>query len=203
VLGLVVGHFARALPAGLASVIGDERHVRVMAWDLDGSELERVAGWQPSVVVVDERVTEYPLLVRLLSREAPAAVLVMVERAPLLYRAMLADAGLAYVERRATAAAVLDALRVAARDREAGSAGLREARQDLEGQLSSLTAREIEVLHYVSQSLTYREIAARMHLSVATVKTHARRIRVALGVTDKRALRGLVIPNRLLQRQGG
>jgi DNA-binding NarL/FixJ family response regulator len=62
-----------------------------------------------------------------------------------------------------------------------------------------LTAREQEVLQHLSQGLSNKEIAAKMHISDHTVKFHVNAILTKLGVTSRTeavvsaARRGLVI----------
>jgi DNA-binding NarL/FixJ family response regulator len=48
-----------------------------------------------------------------------------------------------------------------------------------------LTPREVEVLRLLAQGLTNREIAARLIVSVGTVKVHVERILAKLGVSDR------------------
>ena len=58
-----------------------------------------------------------------------------------------------------------------------------DARQ--EGQLASLTPREIEVLELVAGGCQNKEIAARLQLSENTVKLHIRNIISKLGVHNR------------------
>ena len=48
-----------------------------------------------------------------------------------------------------------------------------------------LSERELEVLQLIAEGLTNHEIGARLHLSLNTVKTHARNIYNKLGVNNR------------------
>jgi DNA-binding NarL/FixJ family response regulator len=60
-----------------------------------------------------------------------------------------------------------------------------EGELDPEPYLEALTPREREVLTQVAQALSNSEIAATLHLTEATVKTHVGRILAKLGMRDR------------------
>jgi len=51
--------------------------------------------------------------------------------------------------------------------------------------VSLLTQREIEVLRYIAQGLSKKEIAATMHLSTKTVENHSARLMAKLDIHDR------------------
>lgn len=67
----------------------------------------------------------------------------------------------------------------------------------------ALSQREIEVLREVASGHTNAEIAERLHISQATVKTHLLHIYDKLGVTDRAAAVARAYETRILSRHHG
>jgi DNA-binding NarL/FixJ family response regulator len=61
----------------------------------------------------------------------------------------------------------------------------RDSAPAVHGDLAALTPRELEVLRLLAQGLSNAELAGRLHLSEATVKTHVARILAKLGLRDR------------------
>jgi DNA-binding CsgD family transcriptional regulator len=63
-----------------------------------------------------------------------------------------------------------------------------EAPSDVDGVTPQLTPREAEVLAHLAVRAPYGAIAAHLHITVETVRSHARRIRRKYGVSTSREL---------------
>jgi DNA-binding NarL/FixJ family response regulator len=70
-------------------------------------------------------------------------------------------------------------------ERYASAASAASAPPALDGDLSELTPRELEVLQLLARGLSNAELAAELVLSEATVKTHVARILRKLGLRDR------------------
>jgi DNA-binding NarL/FixJ family response regulator len=76
-------------------------------------------------------------------------------------------------------------------------------------ELSALTARELEVFRLLARGLSNAELAGRLHLSEATIKTHVARILAKLQLRDRAQVvvaayeTGLVTPGSLAAERAG
>jgi two-component system response regulator NreC len=57
--------------------------------------------------------------------------------------------------------------------------------QQPHSRISTLTQREREILRYIAQSLSKKEIASKLNLSVKTVETHSSNLMHKLGIHDR------------------
>jgi DNA-binding NarL/FixJ family response regulator len=73
-------------------------------------------------------------------------------------------------------------------DAFSGRSGDVEPPTRIDPELDSLTAREHEVLLLIARGYTYKEIAARLHLSVKTIETHVSSVLRKLQLTNRNEL---------------
>jgi len=65
-------------------------------------------------------------------------------------------------------------------------------------ELDQLTAREQEVMRLIARGYTYREVAARIHLSVKTIETHVSAVLRKLQLSNRHELTAWAADRRLL-----
>jgi len=68
----------------------------------------------------------------------------------------------------------------------------------IDPELDSLTAREHEVLLLIARGYTYKEIAARLHLSVKTIETHVSSVLRKLQLTNRNELTRWAAQRRMI-----
>lgn len=183
---------------GLVTVLGLLPDVEVVGEAADGAQaVEMVARLAPHVVLMDLRM---PVLdgagatARIAAEHPATAVLVLTTYAD---DASIGDALAAgargYVTKDAGRLEVAAAIRAVASGQTTLSAdvgerlvrGLRPAPARSAERFRDLTPRGAEVLDLLAEGLSNREIAGRLYVSVATVKTHINAIFAKLGVSDR------------------
>lgn len=195
------------LRMGFRLVLDDEDDLTVVGEAGDGAEaLRQVAALQPDVVLMDVRMpgtNGIEATQRIVASGSPSRVLILTtfdldEYAFAALRAgasgfLLKDARPAELTDAIRAVATGDAVvspRVTRRMLELFAEELPSAAADAapprdDARLAELTQREREVLLAVAEGLSNAEVAQRLFLSEATVKTHVGRILAKLGVRDR------------------
>jgi DNA-binding NarL/FixJ family response regulator len=185
---------------GFRMVLGAQEDMTVVGEGSNGQEAIELAGrLRPDVVLMDVRM---PVLdgveaTKLITERDLAKVLVMTTFDLDEYAlSALRNGASGFLLKDTPSVQLVTALRVVASgdavvspsvtrrllDRFLGSAGgqLRDA-----SVLDALTDREREVLQLIAQGLSNTEIAGKLFLSEATVKTHVGRVQAKLGLRDR------------------
>lgn len=177
---------------GLAGMLAGQPDFAVVGEAVHGADgVERAIQLRPDVVLMDLRMPgmDGVAAIRALRlRQNPAHVLVLTtydSDADIL--AAIEAGATGYVLKDAPREDLFRAIRAAAR----GETVLAPAvASRLLGRMRSpaeehLSAREIEVLEFVAEGCSNREVGRRLHISEATVKTHLIHIYGKLGVSDR------------------
>ncbi|MGY0005729.1 response regulator [Micromonospora sp. I033] len=187
--------------AGLAMIIDARPDLTVVGEAADGVEAVAVVNrTRPDVVLMDVRMPRQDGIAatrELVSGGNPARVVMLTtfDLDEHVYAALRAGAS-AFLLKDTRPADLAEAVRVVARgeallaptvtrrllDRFADRLPGAPADQ---GRLAALTAREVEVLTLAARALSNAEIAERLFLSTATVKTHVSAVLSKLGLRDR------------------
>ena len=184
---VAVGRFEDLLARGLRGLIEDDPRLELVATDVASAQISTaLRSRAPNVLILDARSLRTPVEVRELTANHPAThLLLLAERPSSVECAQLLAFGAAACLAKATQMRdVLNAIHLASR-------GLQITPRDSYGATQGfglLTPRESDVLAELQQRRSNAQIAADLHISVETVRTHARHIYRKLGVDSRREL---------------
>ncbi len=185
---VALGEFDDLLARGLRGLIEDDPQLELVASDVVAAQLTMVLrARRPSVAILDAGSLRSPAEIRTLTLRHPDThLLLLAERPSGVESAQLLAFGAAACLAKATQSRdVLNAIHLASR-------GLQlTPREGSGGALAGsglLTAREADVLAGLQQRRSNAQIAADLHVSIETVRTHARHIYRKLGVSSRREL---------------
>ena len=182
---------------GLADAIARRAGLALVGEGTDGRiALADIRRLKPDVAVLDVRMPELDGLqvLQAIVRDqlTTAVVMLSAEGSPDMVYAAISSGAIAFVTKDSERAAICDALAAAGRGETQMSSEIqgqlvRGARRQSADASPRLTAREQQVLELISEGFSAPEIATRLMLSVATIKTHLQTLYQKLGVSDRAA----------------
>lgn len=181
--------------AGLLALLSVQPGLRVVGEAGDGEEAVRLAReLDPDVILCDLRLGEGPdgvavtRTVRSDRQDAPAVlILTTYDHDADLVRAVEAGAA-GYLLKDAAPTAIVEAIVAAAHGETLFGPELTErVVATMRVRRAELSAREQEVLRLVAEGLSNREVARRLVVSEATVKTHLNHVFTKLGAESRTA----------------
>lgn len=186
--------------AGFRTILETEDDIAVVGEAGDGLHaVQLTAGTSPDVVLMDVEMPGIDGLEatrRITASSGPAVLIVTTfDRDDYLFAALRAGAS-GFLLKNGTPENLIDAVRVVARgDALLAPEVTRRVIETFAGhgqpsppthhRLTQLTEREQEVLRLLASGASNSEIAARLHLGEATVKTHVSRVLAKLKVRDR------------------
>jgi two-component system nitrate/nitrite response regulator NarL len=182
---------------GLSAAIGAATDLDLARVCEDGAlALEGIRAERPDVAVLDLRLpvlTAREVLAQLAEEELPTRVLILsahLEGEAIVECLELGASG--YMAKDATRADILDAIRAVAGGQavisaEAQTRMAQEIRRRAQASQEALSAREREILGMLAEGASAPDIARRLYLSPATVKTHLHNVYEKLGVSERAA----------------
>jgi DNA-binding NarL/FixJ family response regulator len=191
---------------GLRGMVAGQPDLEVVGEAATGTEaLALVPRVRPDVALVDLRMPELDgvATIRALRERHPEVrvlVLTTFDTESDVVSAIEAGAT-GYLLKDAPRAELFRAIRAAARGEAvlAPAVATRLVGQLREPAAPALTARELQVLELVARGATNRVVAARLHVSEATVKTHLVHAFGKLGVSDRTAAVAVALERRLFR----
>jgi DNA-binding NarL/FixJ family response regulator len=184
---VALGEFDDLVARGLRGLIEDDPQLELVASDVLAAQLTMVLrARRPTVAILDAASLRSPAEIRTLTLRHPDThLLLLAERPSGVESAQLLAFGAAACLAKSTQSRdVLNAIHLASR-------GLQLTPRDGAGTLPGsglLTAREADVLAGLQQRHSNAQIAADLHVSIETIRTHARHIYRKLGVSSRREL---------------
>lgn len=182
----------------IGRVIAERPDLELVAEASDGQDaLDRIRELEPDVAVIDVRMPELDGSDVLAALRADGLRTNVVFLSAFLdsktvYDAVAAGAN-AYLSKEADSTEIIAAIEAAARGEtilgpevQTGLAEQIRFREENDAR-PRLSDRELEVLRLIAQGLSAPEIAAQIHLSTATVKTHLQHLYEKLGVSERAA----------------
>jgi DNA-binding NarL/FixJ family response regulator len=197
---VAIGAFAPLVHHGLRHILGEDRGLRVVGFNLDPAALEAVvARHAAEVVILDEASALEPyMLERAPAGRLEIGVLVLAHQPTRAYcLRVLALGARACISKNSSAAEIVSAVRLAALGEHLlASPSDRPASGDQFVGLLLLTSRERAVLKLLGVGQSNAQIALELQIAVETARTHVAHIYRKLGVSARRELIGIDLPKQ-------
>jgi len=190
-ISVALARFEDIVGRGLQVLIDEDDSLELVAADVPHGTLEQqLRSHVPRVAILNFGSMSSAVELRDLHQAVPETrLLVLANRpSPAECRQMLSFGATACLAKSTEARDIIHAIHLASR----GLTVLPPAALDATGPVVGpelLTAREAEVLELLQAGRSNAEIAAALHVSIETVRTHARRVYRKLGVSGRRELR--------------
>jgi DNA-binding NarL/FixJ family response regulator len=195
-ISVALARFEDIVGRGMQALIDEDESLELVAADVPHATLEQeLRAHRPRVAILNFGSLSSAVELRDLHQAVPdTRLLVLANRpSPSECRQMLSFGATACLAKSTEARDIIHAIHLASR----GLTVLPPVTPDVAITALGpelLTAREAEVLELLQAGGSNAEIAAELHVSIETVRTHARRIYRKLGVRNRRGLRGQSIP---------
>lgn len=189
---IALAQFEDIVARGLRVVIDEDPHLELVAFGVEHDQLiAALSEHEPDVALVNFGSLSNAAELRELHRQFPSTKLVVLANRPTASesRQMLALGATACLSKSSEARDVLHAIHLASRGLHVLPPVEAAGPQSLGPEV--LTPREAEVMELLRSGRSNAEIAHDLHVSIETIRTHARRIYRKLGVRTRRELRAL------------
>jgi len=189
---IALAQFEDIVQRGLSVLIEEDDNLKLVSEGIEHEQLkEALSEHKPDVAILNFGSLNNAAELRELHRRFPDTRLVVLANRPtaLESRQLLAFGATACLSKSSEARDVLHAIHLASRGLHVLPAS--EAAEPAPPGPDVLTPREAEVMEFLRSGRSNAEIAQALHVSIETVRTHARRIYRKLGVKTRRELRGL------------
>jgi DNA-binding NarL/FixJ family response regulator len=192
-VSVVLGQFEDIVARGLTSLIEDDPNLDLVASGIGREQLtSALAAYTPDVAIVNFGSLLSAAEIRDMHGEAPGTRLLVLANRPTAAESqqLLAFGATACLAKSSEARDILHAIHLASRGLHL-LPPLPAATAAAPGPPSGpelLTPRESDVLEHLRAGDSNAQIAAALHVSIETVRTHARRVYRKLGVKTRREL---------------
>jgi DNA-binding NarL/FixJ family response regulator len=189
---IALAQFEDIVQHGLRALINEDENLELVSSGIDHDQLNTALDDQrPDVAILNFGSLANAAELRELHRRFPEVRLVVLANHPtaLESRQLLAFGATACLSKSSEARDVLHAIHLASRGLHVLPAS--ESANGPPPGPDVLTPREAEVMELLRAGRSNAEIAHTLHVSIETVRTHARRIYRKLGVKTRRELRAL------------